>query len=197
MFTPKEAYPLCWPLGKQRTKWRDRARFDTQFGKTRDALLREIKLLGGSNIIISSNIPVRNDGLPYSHLRTVNGDPAIAVYFTRKQKQMCFACDRWDSPEDNLHAITLTISALRGITRWGTGDMMEATFTGFAALPEKTSGSSWWEVLGVPINATREQARTAYTLLVKKHHPDVLGGNAEMFRRVQEAWEHCERTNGN
>src|SRR5262245_54177038 len=68
-----------------------------------------------------------------------------AVYFTHKGRQMCFACDRWDKMEDNLHAVSKTIEALRGIERWGTGEMVQQAFTGFVALP----GNSPWEVLGL------------------------------------------------
>jgi hypothetical protein len=104
-------------------------------------------------------------------------------------KQLCFACDRWHHIQDNMHAIGLTIEALRGIARWGTGDMMEAAFRGFAALPAPgQSGLSWWQVLGVAMNANEDQIRDAYRALVKKHHPDT-GGNREQFEQVQKAWE--------
>ena len=36
------------------------------------------------------------------------------------------ACDKWDSIRDNLHAVAKTIEALRGIDRWGTGEMVDA-----------------------------------------------------------------------
>ncbi len=89
-----------------------------------------------------------------------------------------------------MHAIGLTIDALRGIARWGTGDMMEAAFRGFATLPApgQSGAASWWTVLGVAMNAPEDQIREAYRALVKKHHPDV-GGDREQFELVQQAWE--------
>lgn len=191
----KTAYPLCWPSGRPRTlihQRRHNHQFRTLFVKARTALIREIKLLNGTDLIFSSDLPLRNDGLPYANAVPKSGDTGVAVYFMRKQKQMCFACDCYLTVDDNLHAVCLTISALRGISRWGTGDMMESAFRGYAALPEK-SGSAWFEVLGVPINASVEQVRTAYLLLCKKWHPDVTGGDAEMFRRVAQAWEECPK----
>jgi len=190
----KTGYPLCWPDGWPRTSpaARRRSHFKTSFGSARDKLLGEIRRLGGSDPIISSDIPRRNDGLPYAEAKPKSGDPGIACYFTRKGKQLCFACDCYLSVDSNLHAIALTIEALRGIARWGTGDMMEAAFTGFTALPERAGPANWWETLGVPINATLDQAKEAYRILVKKHHPDA-GGDPELFRRLQEAWEQCER----
>jgi len=58
-----EAYPLQWPVGWKRTIYykRQRSKFDTTFGKARDNLLNEIRLLGGQNPIISSNIHLRLD----------------------------------------------------------------------------------------------------------------------------------------
>lgn len=193
----KSAFPLSWPEGRPRTApyQRQHARFQTSFASARDAALREIKLLGGSAVIFSSNIPRRQDGLPYSDAKPKNGDPGIAAYFTRKEKQLCFACDCWLMVDDNMHAIALTIGALRGIARWGTGDMMEAAFRGFTALPApgQTSGISWWQVLGVPINSTPDQVKEAYRILVAKHHPD-KGGDIEMFHRLREAYQLFENT---
>jgi len=191
----KTAYPLCWPDARPRTVRNQRnthARFKTSFAGARDKCILEVERLGGDRIIISTNIELKCNGQPCSvEWGKIIPDPGVAVYFTRKGKQLCFACDCWKHVQDNMHAIALTIEALRGIARWGTGDMMEAAFRGFAALPEKASGSTWWEVLGVPINAGTEQVKEAYRILAKKHHPD-LGGEAELFRRVQEAYQKFE-----
>lgn len=186
-------YPLYWPDGRTRTglSGRRHGRFKTSFAAARHNLLAEIRRLGGKNVIISSNLPLRNDGLPYSTMKPSNGDPGIACYFDRKARGLCFACDCYLTVDDNMHAIALTISALRGIARWGTGDMMEAAFRGFAALPERT-GSAWWEVLGVDAQASISDAKGAYLLLAKKHHPDV-GGDAELFRRINEAYSQARQ----
>jgi hypothetical protein len=193
MSEQKTAFPLTWPEGRPRTApgARRRAVFKTSFAQARSKLIRELNLLGAKDSVFSSNIRRRLDGLPYADSLPVNGDPGIAAYFTRKGKQLCFACDCWTTVDANMHAIALTVEALRGIARWGTGDMMEAAFRGFAALPER-SGGDWWRTLGVSVNASFEQAKEAYRILVKKHHPDA-GGDGELFRRVQEAWEACQK----
>ena len=72
-----------------------------------------------------------------------------------------------------------------------TGSVMESAFRGYAAIPERTGGACWWETLGVPVNASKEQAKEAFRLLAKKHHPDT-GGEPEMFQRINEAWRMCE-----
>ena len=185
------AYPLCWPAARTRTpaNQRSRAKFQTSFAKARDSLIREIRLLGGANSIFSSNIPRRTDGLPYANARPKDNDPGIAVYFTRKGRQMCFACDRYLTVDDNMRAISLTIAALRGVARWGTGDMMEAAFSGFTAVPERTGGTAWWDVLGIPVNSSPEQIRDAYRALAKIHHPDMPGGDTARMQQLQQAYD--------
>jgi hypothetical protein len=79
-------------------------------------------LLGGRNAALSTNIPLRRDSLPMAHYK-VPADKGVAVYFTYKNRQMCFACDAWDKIEDHMQAVWKTIEGLRGIARWGTGDM--------------------------------------------------------------------------
>ena len=60
-----------------------------------------------------------------------------------------------------MQAIAKTIEALRGINRWGTGDMMEAAFKGFSALPAPDTNKPWREVLDTPQCVNIETARGA------------------------------------
>lgn len=45
-----------------------------------------------------------------------------------------------------------------------------------------------YQVLGISRSATPQQARAAYTALVKLHHPD-RGGNAEQLQKVMQAYK--------
>lgn len=184
-----ESYPLYWPEGRPRTSQysRERARFDTSFARARDELIRQVELMTGkwvyqikeANLIISTNLPLRRDGLPLASAKTPD-DPGVAVYFNYHKKQVCFACDRWRQIEHNMQAIVKTIDALRGISRWGTGDMMEAAFKGFTALPSSVS-RSWREVIGVGQNE-RDLAivRGFYRSMASRLHPDRGGSDAQM-----------------
>jgi hypothetical protein len=147
-------------------------------------------MLGGVDPIVSTNIPLRRDGLPYADRRPPS-DKGVAVYFKLKGRQMVFACDRWDGIEDNLHSIELTINALRGIERWGASQMLERAFTGFAALPAK---SEWWEILGFKSGAIAsfDQVKEARNRLAQQHHPD-KGGNLDTMARINAAFEEARR----
>ncbi|VTU28842.1 chaperone protein DnaJ [Variovorax sp. PBL-H6] len=186
------AFPLAWPLHKPRTDhWRiERSAFDRKrsLASARDLLVNEIKLLRGTDLIVSSNIPLRLDGLPRSGYAAPR-DAGVAICFKRDKQDMAFACDRWDRVEDNIYAIAKTIDALRGVARWGTGDMLKAAFTGFTALPPPiVAGMArpWWEVLGVPQDAGRQAIDAAWRRLSSQHHPD-KGGTAERMAEINTA----------
>lgn len=190
------AYPLQWPAGRSRTPGyrRTRARFDTTFAISRDELFRELKRLGARSVVLSTNVELRQDGIPYAHRRQPD-DVGVAVYFSHKSRQVCFACDRWDRIEDNIRAVCKTIEALRGIERWGTGDMVEAAFTGFQALPPAAGRRPWPDVLGVPRDAMIGVAELAYRRLVWQNHPD-RGGNTAHMAEINAAWDEFRKERG-
>lgn len=180
---PTEAYPLQWPVGRPRTKWPERSNFEVTLGKAIKDVQEEVRRLGGQGLVISSNLPLRRDGIPYANASQPQ-DRGVAVYFKYKRKPMCFACDRWQKIEDNLRAIAKTIDALRGIERWGTGQMVEQAFTGFTALPAPEQP---WQTLGLDTsNPTREQIDEAYRRLAGEHHPD-RGGDTQQMARINAA----------
>ncbi len=184
-----EAFPLYWPAGYPRTKYPQSARFDTSFANSRDAIIREIKLLGGKNPIISTNIPLKRDGLPYATYKQPD-DAGVSVYFTYEKEQVVFACDKWKQIHDNMQAIRKAIEAVRGLDRWGVSEMLKRAFSGFKALPEQASKneSSWWEILEVSPTAGVDGIRSAWKSKIKIHHPD-NGGTHEMFIVIQKAYE--------
>ncbi|RUU07140.1 J domain-containing protein, partial [Mesorhizobium sp. M7A.T.Ca.TU.009.01.3.2] len=171
-----EAYPLHWPAGWPRTKSPKSSRFDVSMAQTRDGLFAEIARLGGRYVVLSTNVPLRQDGLPYAN-RAEPMDSGVAVYFERKGKQMVFACDQWTHVKDNIRAIEKTIEAMRGIERWGASDMLERAFSAFEALPApgSTPKREWWQVLGVPKTATKEEITAAYRKRAAEAHPDTGG----------------------
>lgn len=192
-----EAYPLCWPEGWRRTASRTRAKFHTKgyqktdWGgyQTKESLTiaaateRVLAALGAMgvpsySIVISSNLALRNDGLPRSGQRAPD-DPGAAVYWTKGKDRRCIAVDRYDRVQDNLAAIAATLEAMRAIDRHGGAEILNRAFTGFTALPQP---EQWWQVLGVSSKATRDEIDAAYRPLAMKHHPDRGGDQAQMAR---------------
>lgn len=177
---PIEAFPLDWPGTIRRTAHPTKAPFTQTVKSAQDGLLRELRLLGATDIIISSDVgPRKQDGTLYARATTTPADKGVAVYFKRKGKAMCFACDRYDRVHHNIHAIALTIGAIRGIERWGSSEMADMAFTGFAQLPQSTT-RKWWEVLGVSPSASESEVEAAYRRLTLVRHPDVGGTHEAM-----------------
>lgn len=209
--TERKAFPLCWPEGWKRTQTRIAARFlkhaDQQYNlqgqpvwrrkqslSVTDAVKRVLGELGRMgvddwNIIISTNVPLRLDGLPRSDKEP--GDPGAAVYWKKcgKAAMRCMAIDQYTRVADNLAAIAATLKAMRAIERHGGAQILERAFLGFAALPEKAS-QPWREVLGISATeaATWPLIEERFRTLVKIHHPD-QGGDRDEFERIVQARE--------
>lgn len=171
------AYPLAWPVGWPRTKFPARSRFGTYYNKpsvakARDLLTAELSRMGVTRVVLSTNIELRRDGLPYSNQKDPK-DSGVAVYFTLNGKSVVLACDKWNTVGDNIWAIAKHIEALRGQDRWGVGSIDQA-FTGYLALNEKTQASCW-EVLGITAQASEGEIMAAYRSKSKTTHPDAGG----------------------
>ncbi len=194
-------FPLSWPAGRPRTAAhkRSRPKFTAPtFARARDDLLAELRRLGAAQIVLSTNVELRQDGLPYSGRRNPD-DPGAAVYFVRKGNNLAFACDRWISVEENLRAITDAIECIRTIERRGTGEMVDAAFTGFQQLSAASKSRGWWLVLCVQAHESTANVENAYRLLAKQFHPDRNPGDAaalEKYHEVQAAYEQFKTERG-
>lgn len=198
------AFPLSWPPGWERThvNCRVRGRFSTRSYSSRMAtdvtvaeavtrVRRELERMGlhADDIVISTNISLRQDGFPRSN-QPEPPDPGAAVYWrTRSGVSRCMAIDRYTRVADNLAAIAATLDAMRAIERHGGAEILDRAFTGFVAI-EHEARAHWSDVLGVPRTAIPEAIEAAYRRLRAQHHPD-RGGDAEAFMRVQKAYEEA------
>jgi len=178
-----EAFPLCWPPGRPRSASPEFSRFKVTLSAAFAQVRREVAALGGTDLIISTNMPLRLDGAPLTP-RTGIRDAGVAVYFALRKAPMCFACDRWARVEENMRAIGNTIEALRGIERWGSGQMVAQAFTGFTALP---SPPQWWEILKVKSTASRADIERAFRHLAWEFHPDRSTDDGDMMARINRA----------
>lgn len=189
-----DAYPLNWPEAWPRTGEREGSRFLVTLWEATQGVIAELERLGASNVIISSNLRMRRDGLPYADQREPE-DSGVAVYFEFNGSQQCIPCDKWIKVKDNMRAIELTVCALRGLDRWGAKEMVNAAFRGFKALPggviTPPTIEPWYVVLGVDSDSNSLAVKSAYRELIKIHHPDV-GGDAADFARIQRAYKEWQ-----
>lgn len=192
MSNPIQAFPLHWPAGWRRTPAHDRIR--SMFRSSR----RELSVMDGvgrvifelttmgvaqEDVVISTNIPLRLDGLPKSN----TADPldvGAAVYWRYYDETQCLAIDLYHRVADNLAAIASTLNDLRSIERHGGAIILNRVYQGLTALP---APESWWQVLGLKgPDASEADIRRAHRALISEHHPDT-GGDNDMAARVNRA----------
>lgn len=139
----RNPYPLQWPDGTFRrpAHRREPARFRVTLAEAIQDLLRELDLMHATNVVITSDLPTRSDGLPYSSGRA--DDPGIAVWAVVDSRERVFTCDRWLTAAANVRAIGKTVEAIRGLGRWGGSDTITRALGGFAALPPGDSEGTW------------------------------------------------------
>ncbi len=191
-------FPLSWPPTKNRTSAnrRQKAKFKVTFAQARDELLKELSRFKATNIVISSNVPLRQDGLPLATFSEPS-DPGVVITFKAFKKDYIFSCDCWIKVKDNLRAIGKHIEALRAIERWGVGSI-EEIFEPFL-LPtssvtyQSNQETSWWVVLEVSSDATIEEIKSAYRTLSRKYHPDTGGDPlADLAEPARLHWDQLQ-----
>lgn len=199
-------YPLQWPVGWERTMPENRT--FGRFGVSRQGpgqsyrhkqdvtvyesvgrLLTELGRMGIGldDIVVSTNVPTRLDGMPRSDAKRPE-DPGAAVYWVDKAgNRRCMAIDQYTKVEMNIAALAATLEAMRAIERHGGGEILDRAFTGFAALPAPaaTGGKRHWsEVLGVHRDlggmVGAAKVHEAYRKLVSQFHEAKGGDPAKM-----------------
>jgi hypothetical protein len=194
-----EAYPLQWPEGWPRTAFNRESdrRFGSNraieespeglimrgtrrltLGRARDQLFTELGRLGATNVVVSSNVPLRRDGRPYADESGID-DPGVAVYFTFKKRQLVMARDRFVSVAGNMRSLTLAIEAMRQLARHGGDYMMERAFTGFLAIAPPDWKKPWRQVFGVKPDWSGD-ITALYREKARNRHPDVGGADTLM-----------------
>src|SRR5690606_20083048 len=183
------SFPLQWPQGYPRRKHQVSSAFRVNGAVARNEMLQELDRLGAKNVVISTNVATYERGgrqIPYAKRRV--DDTGVAVYFTWQDEQRVIACDKYNSVDDNIRAIGLTVSALRALERHGATDILTRAFHGLKTLPETTSGTPWWDILGVRPTATKKEIREAFVVRATAAHPDT-GGSKEEFRTIHVAYK--------
>ena len=178
------AFPLSWPIGWTRVTMRLNARFGHKGqGPSRSSadyrLRDELRKLGARGVTVSTNLPVRRDGLA-DFSRPEPYDTGVAVYFRIKNQPRVFACDKWRTIADNMTALAKHVEAIRGQGRWGVGSVEQA-LGGYLALTALPAKKAWHEVLEVAPDANRAVIDAARERLLMQHHPDKSGTSERVY----------------
>lgn len=194
---PIQAYPLQWPHHLTRSKRKKRSRFKagrsasdgrSKFVAAVQGIRAELRRHGAKNVVISSNVPLRLDGLPRASFKRPD-DTGVAVYFYLNNDTRVIACDAWLSVTENMHAIFLSLENIRALERWECSDIMKSAFAGMRALPESATPSSWRQILGVCSTSGFKEVKSAWRSRAKQAHGDEL-------YVINDAWESAKREFG-
>lgn len=193
-----QRYPLHWPDGQPRTPahLRERSIYKVTQDRAQRDLIRELELMGAKDVVLSTNLRLRNDGLPYANQKRPD-DPGVAIYWTTASgTKVGFGCDRFTRIRCNMRALGLTVAALRAIDRAGCTDVLEGAYRGWAQLPATTRAYTrpWHVVLGFDPDATPQRLalRARYRDLARKRHPD-HGGSNEQMSELTDAYDRAKK----
>jgi hypothetical protein len=193
------------PLETPKPRGRKRSQFKATWLKTLDLLEYELHQLGAKDIIVQAGFElseIRNDGWPRGGAKAKH--PAVVLSFhDRRGAPLSFPCDSYDSYQDNLRAIGLSLEALRAVNRYGVTKGHEQ-YQGFAQI----AAARPWTVeeaaqfLGIKCGAIpealiRDEAayRRAYRAAAAALHPDA-GGNPHEWRLLSDAKALLDRHHG-
>jgi hypothetical protein len=144
--------------------------FRTEWRRVLDGLEEEIERVKGTDVVIGLVVPT--DAISWSGSLKAGWKPlhrGAEVSFDRAGKRLAFHASQYPTPRENLHAIALTLEALRSIDRWGASSGEQ--YAGYAMLPEDTlveRGRALVVAAGGDVRAA-----------LKAHHPDVGGTDAD------------------
>jgi len=211
-------FPLYWPAGWKRTKpelrksakfskrvhsssgsgdtyrsWSNHSEVTIAEGTKR--VLEQLRALGvrEGDAIISTDLKLRLDGLPYSGQREPE-NPGVAVYWKRgkETQHKAMAIDQYTRIADNLAAIAATLDAIRAIERHGGAIIMEKAFLGFQLLCEP---NNWRAVLGFTEDCapTLDQVKREYRMHSMGAHPDHVGGSDVKQKELNWAMDEASK----
>lgn len=189
---------------------RKRSAFDSTWSTTLELLDREVRHLGGRDVVIEVDVreqDIRLDGMLRANARA--DSPAVVVAFeTRQHGPMLYRCDRFERSyraasvgwQENIRAIAKTLEALRSVDRYGATETGQQ-YAGFKALPAGTAMpashmtreraiailASYVDVPPQHLNLEPESLRSTWRRARRLTHPDRHAGDQTKWDVVEQA----------
>lgn len=191
-----------WPGEKTPSYQRKRSPFKTIWTSVINHLAKEIRQLGGRNVIFRlqvTNWDVNKNGTLRADARIK--EPGVIIQFVAGRLKgaptLLYRCDRFPYWQDNVSAIARGLEALRLVDRYGVTPTGEQ-YAGFKALPSSTAPTmsvkeaakvlanfSAWSAEAIVASAaeTKEAIRVARN----RTHPDKNDSDRSMYDQVESA----------
>ncbi len=188
-----------WP--GEATRGRKAAQFRAKYSQTLDLLEEELRKIQGKDITVQAFFTlsqIRNDGWPYSAARP--SAPGVILSFRTKDGSLSFPCDRYQTVDDNLRAIALSLQALRAVDRYGVTKRAEQ-YAGWKRIEApKPNGFDSKEAAAAFIITEADSANlprsiiadaalrsSIYRQAARRLHPDSPTGDHDLFIKLQQA----------
>jgi hypothetical protein len=175
---------LCWPETKPRAAQRGGSPFvKTEIDRESQRIDDELGRWRIKQYIVSRN-----------NQRIFAGDPAAALWWLDRRGELrVLACDKYQKLSDNLHAIYLTLDAMRALERWGAYTAEQAAEGARLALPPPPQDTiDWPAVLGVERTWPLGAIEAVWKTKVEKAHPD-RGGSHEAMAALNAAMQAARK----
>lgn len=121
-----------WPY---KPSQRRHSQFQTSYPRTLALLEREVRYLGGRDVVMGVGLDERDlrlDGTPRANAKAFT-HPGVEISFdSREHGRLTYATDQFWDWQDNVRAIALSLEALRAVDRYGVAKGRQ--YTGFALL---------------------------------------------------------------
>jgi hypothetical protein len=175
--------------------------FEASWSSTLELLTRELRHLGGSNVIIEVDVlpgAVRLDGMLYADAKV--NSPGVRLHFDSVHGHLSYETDAFTHWQANVRAIALGLESLRRVDRYQIGRGGEQ-YRGYLALesgPGIALGGMTvddaWAILGSfddrPISEQRAEPDGLARARRKARsfaHPDRHGGDRDLWDQVEQA----------
>ena len=192
--------------GRAETKSRKPSTFRTSYDDTLKLIREELRLLGVTDTAVIAVVTKRADSRAAGALRARANvsHPGVQLSAVTKYGPKTWATDRYkttyydqgDSWRANLHAIALTLGALRAVDRYGTTSTGEQ-YVGWTAIEGTRPVMAADEAEAYLLSFDRDEVldpsghainiERVYRTARSKTHPDRLGGSREAWNQVEAA----------
>ncbi len=176
------------------------SQFRSTWGQTLDRLEYEVDALRGSDVVIQLDCErsqLTNSGKMRAGVKPRS--PAVILSFESKHGPMSYPCETFGTWQANVHAIALSLEALRAVDRYGVTRGREQ-YQGWLAIEDKShkgpfptdQAAMLWTCaeLGVPalpLPLGDEPKRILRREAMAAFHPDRNGGLSERWS----LWQHA------
>jgi hypothetical protein len=176
-----------------------RSPFEASWSSTLELLNRELRHLGGSNVIIEVDVlpgAVRLDGMLYANAKV--NSPGVRLHFDSVHGHLTYETDAFTHWQANVRAIALGLESLRRVDRYQIGRGGEQ-YRGYAALESGTGvalggmthDDAWHVIYDVaeirPDDTTDLSDEQCYRRARRNGHPDRHGGDRTIWDQVEQA----------